>query len=220
MKSDIKSPEDIVVTDLHKRYGENAYVISGMNARFKSGTATALVGANGAGKTTFLRLMSATAFPTSGEITYGSVNIHKQVHRYLSHVGIVGDTGDLPQFLTADELVEMVMRHRGVWSDSDGAGQKAELFESVQLDDRRDGLIGTYSSGMMQKTMIAAALAGKPDILLLDEPFRALDEDAVSSVMQLLKSFRDDGGIVLISSHQRSYLDEICSEFIDFPYLK
>lgn len=208
------------VIDLQKRYGENALIISGLSHRFKAGTATGLVGSNGAGKTTFLRLISAAAFPTSGEVQFNGFNIHQNVHRYLQHVGIVSDTGDMPQFLTADELVEAVMRSRGLWDDKRSPVEKARLFDLVELDERRSGLIGTYSSGMMQKTMIASALAGNPSVLLLDEPFRALDESAVASVMQILKDFVAKGNILLVSSHQKSYLEALCTEYIEFPYVK
>jgi ABC-2 type transport system ATP-binding protein len=208
------------ITDLSKRYGENALILSGLDYTFTPGTATGLVGANGAGKTTFLKILSTSAFPTGGRVSYGELDIHKDVHRYLAQVGIVGDTGDLPQFLTAQELVEAVVRQRGLWSEGSSAPQIDALFSRVELDERRGSLIGTYSSGMMQKTMIAAALAAKPEILLLDEPFRALDESAVRSVMVILKEFVSGGGILLISSHQRDYLEELCSEYISFPYLK
>jgi len=101
----MQSTGTLNVQALQKRYGANSLIISGMSHRFEPGTATGLIGANGAGKTTFLRLLSAAAFPTSGEVTYNGFNIHKNVHRYLANVGIVSDTGDLPQFLTAEELV-------------------------------------------------------------------------------------------------------------------
>ncbi|MCC5926065.1 MAG: ABC transporter ATP-binding protein [Bacteroidetes bacterium] len=208
------------ITELQKRYGENSLIISGLSHRFEGGSATGLVGANGAGKTTFLRLISAAAFPTSGEVAFNGFDIHQHVHRYLQHVGIVSDTSDMPQFLTADELVEAVMRSRGVWDEKNSPEQKAALFDLVELDERRTGLIGTYSSGMMQKTMIAAALAGNPSILLLDEPFRALDESAVESVMNILKDFVSKGNILLVSSHQKSYLEALCTEYIEFPYVR
>lgn len=208
------------VRDLGKRYGENAWVISGLNHHFEAGTATGLVGPNGAGKTTFLRMISGAAFPTAGNVFFNEFDIHKHVHRYLSNVGIVSDIGDMPQFLSAEELVEAIIRNRGIWQEKSSAAEMKKLFELVELDDRRTGLIGTYSSGMMQKTMIAAALAGKPSVLLLDEPFRALDESAVSSVMDILKNYVAEGNIVLISSHQRAYLDELCTDFVEFPHLK
>lgn len=208
------------VLKLAKRYGENAYVISGLDHDFPPATATALIGANGAGKTTFLRLVTAAAFPTMGEVLYNGVSVHSHIHQFLAKAGIVGDSSDLPQFLTAVELVESVMRSRGLFDDRKATQARArcqEIFDIVELDERREGLIGTYSSGMMQKTMLAAAIAGNPEILLLDEPFRALDVSSVSSVMQYLKGYRDNGGIILISSHQGEILDELCDRDLHFP---
>lgn len=210
------SNKTLVIQNLSKRYGQNRYIISGMNAEFNPGSATGLMGPNGSGKTTFMRLISAAAYPTEGNILYGSIDIHKSVHTYLKFVGIVGDTSDLPQFLTAEELIEGILRSRNKWSE-DGSKKLRTILDDVELDDRRNSLIGTYSSGMMQKTMIAAALAGSPQILLLDEPFRALDEDAVSAVLTLLNTFKQNGGTILISSHQREILQGLCDEFINFP---
>jgi ABC-type multidrug transport system ATPase subunit len=216
------SASGLQVIDLGKRYAESKYVLSGLHHTFKPGSATALIGPNGAGKTTFIRLVSAAAFPTTGKVLFNGISVHEDIHGYLSKTGIVGDTSDLPQFLTAAELVESVMRSRKLWTDaraSESARRRDELFEAVELDDRRDSLIGTYSSGMQQKTMIAAALAGNPEILLLDEPFRALDVSAVRSVMVVLKQYRDQGGIILISSHQGEILEELCDAELHFPHV-
>jgi ABC-2 type transport system ATP-binding protein len=209
----------IEVQQLSKRYGQNRYVISGMNVHFRPGQATGLVGPNGSGKTTFFRLVCAAAFPTEGSIRYNGLDIHKHVRAYLGKVGIVGDASDLPQFLTADELVEGLMRSRGVWTGS-SATELSELFDALELDERRSTLIGTYSSGMQQKVMIAAALAVKPRVLLLDEPFRALDVSATDAVMRQVLAFKRDGGMVLVSSHQQEHLEMLCDTYIQFPYLR
>lgn len=206
----------LIVKNLYKRYGQNRHVISNMNVHFDPGTATGLMGPNGSGKTTFLRLVSGAAFPTSGEILYNGKSVHDDIHNFLQHVGIVGDTNDLPGFLTANELVEGVMRARGKWT-KDSATTVASMFDKIGLDERRDNLISTYSSGMMQKTMIVAAVCSNPKILLLDEPFRALDVEATVALMSLLRLFKNDGGTILISSHHKDILEELCDQYISFP---
>lgn len=221
MQKNIDNPSnwELETRGVSKRYGQNRYILSGLDHRFHSGTGTGLVGPNGSGKTTFFRLLSATAFPTDGSIWYGELNIHKHVREYLNYVGIVGDASELPQFLSAVELIEGVMRSRGLWTGASGQ-ELSELFDALELDDRREMLIGTYSSGMQQKVMIAAALAIRPKILLLDEPFRALDLTATDAVMRQVLRFKDDGGVVVVSSHQHEHLEMLCDEFIEFPHVK
>lgn len=209
-------PDSLKVENLSKRYGSGSYVIERLNASFESGSATGLVGPNGSGKTTFLRLISTTAFPTSGSVHYGEINIHNQPGRYLQHVGLVSDSTGLPEYLTAIELLSWILRSRNKWDDS-SEDRINTLLEAVSLDERRENLIGTYSSGMVQKTLIAASLIADPDIILLDEPFRALDEDSTGRTIDLLRKFRDKGGTILISSHSQASLEQLCDDYLTFP---
>ncbi len=209
-------PDSLKVENLSKRYGSGSYIIENLSAKFKPGTATGLIGPNGSGKTTFLRLISTTAFPTSGTVHYGNINIHEHPGRYLQHVGLVSDSTGLPEYLTAVELLSWILRSRNKWDDK-SEERISTLLEAVSLDERRENLIGTYSSGMVQKTLIAASLIADPDIILLDEPFRALDEDSTERTLKLLRSFRDNGGTILISSHIQSSLDQLCEDYLTFP---
>ncbi|MEX0928876.1 MAG: ABC transporter ATP-binding protein [Balneolales bacterium] len=203
---------------LSKRYGTGAYVLSGMTVGFESGSATGLIGPNGSGKTTFIRLLSATAFPTEGHVLFQGIDIHEQPHQFLKHVGLAGDSHNLPVYLNAVELMEWILRSKKKWTA--GSDEKiSALLDSVLLDERRENLIGTYSSGMMQKSLIAASLVAEPEIILLDEPFRALDTDSVKACIGLLESYRKNGGTLIISSHVKHTLDQLCSSYITFPAL-
>ena len=205
------------VKNLSKRYGTGPMVISGLNHHFESGVATGLIGANGSGKTTFLRLVSVIAFPTEGSITFQGRSVYESPHKFLQHIGIVTDVADLPVYLSAVELLEWTLRARNKWVDKESPRKIIELMERLHFDERRENLISTYSSGMLQKTMLACSLITRPKIILLDEPFRALDEDSKKAALEMLEEFKNDGGTILVSSHLRESLTKFCDEYITFP---
>jgi ABC-2 type transport system ATP-binding protein len=190
----------LVLTDVTKRYGDGPPVLDGLSHRFAPGTLTVLVGPNGAGKTTLLRLLSVLAYPTTGSVQYGDLDVHAHPHRYLAHVGLVHAEVGLPEHLTAPELMEWILRSRGGWAD-DGPNRISALLDRLQLDERRSNHIGTYSSGMTQKAQIAAALIAEPDVLLMDEPLRSLDTSTTEATVELIEDFVADGGLAVVASH-------------------
>ncbi len=190
------------------------FVLRGLSHRFEPGTATALVGPNGAGKSTLLRVLSALSPPTEGGVYFGALDVHAHPHRALASVGVVHDRPDLPPFLTAEETLEWIARERGTW-DGAAPSRHAALLDAVGLDERRRQLTGTYSAGMTQKALLAVALCGAPAVLMLDEPFRALDTEATEAALGLLAAFRDGGGLVVLSSHRADLLDRLCDARLD-----
>jgi ABC-type multidrug transport system ATPase subunit len=205
--------DPLQVQNLSKRYGRGPLIIDGLTRTFRPGTVTGLVGPNGAGKSTLLRLLSVLSYPTEGRVTYGDIDVHREPYRYLLRAGIVHESAALPEYLSASELVEYVHRARGTWN-GEAASHRAELFDRILLDERRENLLGTYSSGMVRKTQIVLALATRPDILLMDEPFRGLDRDSVEAALDLLIEFKSRGGLVLVSGHERETLHRICDDFL------
>jgi ABC-2 type transport system ATP-binding protein len=193
-----------------KRYGSNPPVITAMTHTFTPGSVTGLVGPNGSGKTTLLRLLSVTAYPTEGTVRYGDLDIHAQPYRYLRHVGMVHAEPELPEQLSAVELLTWVLRSRDQW-EHEGPARIDELLDALMLDERRDNLIGTYSSGMLQKTQIAAALVARPQVLLMDEPLRSLDAASSDAAVDLVRQFKAGGGLVIIASH----LDDALQRLVD-----
>lgn len=204
----------LVVEGVTKRYLFGPIVLRDLSHAFAPGTATALVGPNGSGKSTLLRVLSALSAPTTGTVRYAEGDVHDRPHAFLSSVGVVHDRPDLPGYLTGVETLEWIARERGTW-DADAPARHAALFDAVRLDERRDALTRTYSAGMTRKTQVAAALCGAPAVLLLDEPFRALDTEATEAVADLLAAFRDGGGLVILSSHRADLLDRLCDERLD-----
>ena len=197
-----------------KRYVMGPFVLRGLSHTFEPGTATGLVGPNGSGKSTLLRVLSALSVPTAGRVTLGDLDAHAAPHRFLASVGVVHDEPDLPGFLSATETLEWVARERGTW-DAAAPPRHDALLDAVLLDERRTQRTGTYSAGMTRKAQLAAAFCGAPSVLLLDEPFRALDTAATEAALDLLAAFRDGGGVVVLSSHRADLLDRLCDARLD-----
>jgi ABC-2 type transport system ATP-binding protein len=184
-----------------------------MTHTFAPGSVTGLVGPNGSGKTTLLRLLSVTAYPTEGTVHYGELDIHAEPYRYLEHVGMVHAEPELPEQLSAVELLTWVLRSRERWGGG-GPARINELLNTLMLDERRNNLIGTYSSGMLQKTQIAAALVARPQVLLMDEPLRSLDTASSDAAIDLVRQFKADGGLVIIASHLNEALQRLVDDTI------
>ncbi|MFK7848879.1 MAG: ATP-binding cassette domain-containing protein [Rhodothermales bacterium] len=208
------TPEhNLELTSVTKRYGLGSPVISDFNHTFKAGTSTGLMGQNGSGKTTLLRMLSVTSFPTSGQIAFAGNSVHSTPYAYLRHVGIVHDESSLPQFMSAVELLEYALRSRDKWTE-DSPAHIDTLLDKLMLDERRQNLIGTYSSGMLKKTQIGMALIAEPSVLLMDEPFRGLDVDSLQAATTLFNALKEKGGLMVIASHRKDMLSALCDDYI------
>ena len=158
-------------------------------------------------------MLSVTSFPTSGQIMFAGKSIHKAPYEYLKNVGIVHDESSLPQYLSAVELLEYALRSRGKWQ-ADSPKHIAHLLDTLMLDERRETLIGTYSSGMLKKTQIGMAIVASPSVLLMDEPFRGLDVDSLKAADSLFNSLKDKGSLMIIASHRKDMLTSLCDDYI------
>ena len=197
----------LVLDHVTKRYGDGDPVIEDLSHTFPSGSLTLLAGPNGSGKTTLLRLLSVLSYPTEGRIRYGDLVAHEHPYRYLKHVGIVHASAQLPEHLTAVELLEWIARSRGTW-EADGADRLHAMLDRLHLDERRAALLRTYSSGMVKKTQIAAAFLARPRVVLMDEPLRSLDTATTTATLDLLTEFVDGGGVAIVASHITTALQE------------
>ncbi|MFB6099384.1 MAG: ATP-binding cassette domain-containing protein [Salinibacter sp.] len=204
----------LALEDLTKRYRDGPAVIDGLSRTVAPGTLTLLVGPNGAGKTTLLRLLSVQAYPTSGMVRYGDLDVHEHPYRYLQAVGLVPAGPHLPEHLTAEELLEWILRSRNGWTDETGPDRVASLLDRLRLDERRTNLIGTYSSGMVQKAQVAAAFVAEPDVVIMDEPLRSLDTATAEATVDLLHAFIADGGLAVVASHQATEFASLADEVL------
>lgn len=203
------------IHNLTKQYKAGKPVFSDVSFTFEKGVGVGIIGPNGSGKTTFLRILSVNSFPTDGRVLFKDIDIHKHPHRYLSKVGLVHDEETLPRHLTAAELIEWVLRSRNLWSSTSYSSMNT-LLDRLNLD-QRDEPIGTYSTGMKKKVQIAAAFIVKPDLYIMDEPLRGLDTATRSTVLEMILDVKKDGALILMASHSMKSVDEIFDKIIEFP---
>jgi ABC-2 type transport system ATP-binding protein len=182
----------IVLDNLSKRYGA-VYAVEALNARVRPGRTTALIGANGSGKTTTMRVLLGRSEPTSGRALIGE-------HRYAELrdpwqvVGAVLEPRFYPN-RTAREHLRLVAEQAAV-----SRSRVEEWLALVGLANDGERRIGGYSAGMRRRLALASAMLGRPSLLVLDEPFESLDAGSVLTVRAFLRRFVDQGGTVFLSS--------------------
>ena len=191
--------------DLTKRYGSKIAVNS-VNMHIPEGQIYGLIGRNGAGKTTIMRMISGLSTPTKGDYAlFGTTGAKRR--RLLSQVGVLIEApGIYPKFSAQENL-----RIKCIALGVDPRMEVPQLLQFVGLEgvDRRKSA-GSFSLGMRQRLGIALAMVGQPKLLILDEPINGLDPQGIAEVREILVRMRDERGIsILISSHILGELDKV-----------
>jgi ABC-2 type transport system ATP-binding protein len=203
----------VVRTDkLSKYYGKGGEIkaVDELDLEVYEGETFGLLGPNGAGKTTTVRLLNCIIKPTAGTATINGHDILKDETNVKRVTGLLAESPGLYEKLSAHEFLEFIGALYDVPSNvlSERIDDLLKLFE---LYDRRDYLLESYSRGMKQKTLIAAALIHDPPILFLDEPTSTLDPRAALVVKDLIKKLADSAGrTIFICSHILPLVEELC----------
>lgn len=199
---------------LTKKYGRYT-ALSGLSMNVPKGSIYGLIGKNGAGKTTAIRIICGLQNPSDGEYSLFGADVgDRRLALVRRRIGAVVETPALYRDMTATENIRQQYRVIGV-PDHGGA---AELLRLVGLGDTGKKKVKHFSLGMRQRLGIALALAGDPDFLLLDEPINGLDPQGIVEIRELIcKLNREYGITVLVSSHILGELAKLatCFGFID-----
>ncbi|HWR40449.1 MAG TPA: ABC transporter ATP-binding protein [Patescibacteria group bacterium] len=198
----------IKMEGLVKRFGERT-VVDGLNLHIAKGETFGLLGPNGAGKTTTIRILTMLTRASCGQITIGGRRSPKEELAIKALIGVVPQHLNLDIDLTAAENLELhgrlhhiplPERHRRV----------EEMLEYVELADRRDDMVNTFSGGMKRRLMIARALLHRPQVLFLDEPTVGLDPQVRRKIWDLIRRLNDEGLTVLLTTHYIEEAENLC----------
>lgn len=196
-------------TDLTKRYPGGVTALDGLTLELEPGI-IGLVGANGAGKSTFLKIMLGLLRPTSGSLTVLGIDATHHGADLRQYLGYIPEFDCLPPDQSAADLVTHLARVSGLPAVA-ARERAAEMLRHVGLYDERYRLIGGYSTGMKQRVKLAQALVHDPKLLLLDEPTNGLDPAGRTDMLDLILRTGHEFGIsVIVASHLLSEIEQVC----------
>ena len=207
-------PVSIIATHgLTKTYGGRVTALSDLTVAVDPGV-IGLVGANGAGKSTFIKILLGLIMPTSGEVRVFGIDPTVDTDRVRARVGYMPEHDSLPPDVSAAEFVTHLGRISGL--PRTAARERAsEALRHVGLYEERYRQIGGYSTGMKQRVKLAQALVHDPDLLLLDEPTNGLDPAGRDAMLSLVHRIGTEFGIsVLVCSHLLGEVERICDSLV------
>jgi len=199
----------IEVRKLVKRFGLKS-VLRGLDFTVQPGEFVALLGPNGAGKTTFLRILASLSRPSLGEVRVAGYFLPKQAAEVRARLGVVSHMPLLYPDLTAEENLRFYARMYGLAEQS---ARVTEVLEMVGLEKRRSDLVRTFSRGMQQRLAIGRAVIHDPEVMLFDEPYTGLDQDASEMLDEVLKSVAARGRTVVMTSHDLARAEDLATRF-------
>lgn len=196
----------IKLKGLVKRYGMNL-VLRGVDLHVREGEFVTLVGSNGAGKSTLMRVVATLLQPTSGTVEIGGWMLPKHAGRVRSHIGLVSHYSLLYGDLTAAENLEFFAK---LYRLENAEERVLSALRKVGLYARQRDAVSTFSRGMVQRLTIARATLHEPEILLLDEPYTGLDQDASHLLDDLLRQEHENGRSILMITHDLTHGLNLC----------
>ncbi|WP_237223191.1 ABC transporter ATP-binding protein [Rothia nasimurium] len=196
------------ITNLVKVFGQQA-AVDGVNLTVPRGSFYGLVGRNGAGKTTTLSMATGLLKPTAGQVLVGGLDVWANPLDAKRRVGVLPDGVRLFDKLTGEQLLTYAGRLHGL-DKATVAERTRDLLTAMDLTGAAGRKVADYSAGMTKKIALACAMIHAPSLLVLDEPFEAVDPVSASNIQDILKAYVAGGGTVIISSHVMDLVQRLC----------
>lgn len=209
MKSASQTTPALRLRGLSKTFGQTEAVET-LDLDVPRGSFYGFVGPNGAGKTTTLSMATGLMRPDAGTAEVVGVDVWEQPWEAKRSMGVLADGVTLFNKLTGAQLVAYAGLLRGMDRDT-VESRTADLLRVLGLQDAQGKLVQDYSAGMTKKIALASAMVHAPELLVLDEPFEAVDPVSARTIRGLLESYVSSGGTVILSSHVMDLVQRMCS---------
>lgn len=205
----VSAGDVLVLRGVSKRFGDT-HAVDGIDLTVPAGTFYGIVGPNGAGKTTTLSMIAGLLEPDRGTIRVAGIDAASDPLAAKRAMGVLPDRLRTFDRLTGRQLLYYYGVLRGL-SPSVVESRTADLARAFDLSDALGRVVSDYSAGMTKKVMLAGALIHSPRVLVLDEPFEAVDPVSSAIILDILSTYVAHGGTVILSSHGMELVERVCS---------
>lgn len=202
----------IKATGLAKAYGD-VVALNGIDIEVEQGTVLGLLGPNGSGKTTTVRILATLLQADSGTASVGGFDVATQPDEVRSVIGLTGQYAAVDEYLTGRENLELFGRLFHL-SKFDAAKRAADLLDRFDLSDAADRGIKGYSGGMRRRLDLAASLIGRPNVLFLDEPTTGLDPRSRQGMWEVIEDLISEGTTVLLTTQYLEEADQLANRIV------
>ncbi|MBF0411658.1 MAG: ABC transporter ATP-binding protein [Desulfamplus sp.] len=202
----------IEIKDLTKQYGKLT-AVDNLTLSIPAGEIFGFIGPNGAGKTTTISMIAGLLAPTSGSVEICGIDMLKEPKQAKQNIGYIPDRPYIYEKLTAIEFLQFTADLFSMTNSmtKEEFRQRAESqLKIFSLLDWADALIESFSHGMKQRLIMAAALIHEPKVLVVDEPMVGLDPSAIKMVKQMLIELADSGTTIFMSTHTLKIAEDVC----------
>ncbi len=202
----------IAASGLGKRYGD-FWALRDFDLEVPRGTVLGLLGHNGAGKTTAIRILTTLAEPSAGSATVAGFDVVDEPREVRRRIGLTSQTATVDGLMTGYANLEMIGRLYHL-PKAEARKRATELLERVKLSDTGDRLVKDYSGGMRRRLDLAASLVASPPVLFLDEPTTGLDPESRNDLWDLLRELIDGGTTLLLTTQYLEEADRLADNIV------
>jgi ABC-2 type transport system ATP-binding protein len=202
----------ITTEGLGKRYGD-LWALRNLDLRVRPGSVLGLLGHNGAGKTTAIRILTTLATPTEGSATVAGFDVVGEAGDVRSRIRVAAQQATVDGLLNARTNLEMVAR-RPHMSKADARRRAGELLEALDLTEANGKLVKTFSGGMRRRLDLAASIVAFPEVLFLDEPTTGLDPRSRNDLWEILRGLARDGTTIVLTTQYLDEADELADDIV------